>query len=94
MESVDSFCSGSLFCGNLQGIDDVNPFDDQHIAFFFDFSIYVGCQKAVACGYLSRFQRAAECTGQSAPCGCTDVIESGGVGFVDCSIHAVMFCYL
>ncbi len=94
MEPVHSFCRAPLFRRDLQCVCGVNPLNDQHIAVLFDFSLYVGRQKAVACRYLARLQRAAECAGQSAACGRIDIIERGGVRLMDGGVHAVMFRHL
>ena len=91
MEPVYPFCRLPLLWGNFQCVSGVNPFDHQYVAVFFDFSFHVGRQKAVARRYLTRLQRAPEGAGQSAACGCIDIVERGGMRLVDGGIHAVMF---
>ena len=94
VEPVYPFSRLPLIGSHFQSVGGVNSLDDQYIAVLFDLSFHVGCQAAVARRYLARLQRAPEGAGQSAACGCIDIVERGGMRLVDVGVHAVMFGHL
>jgi hypothetical protein len=75
---------------NSQIIRDVNPFDNQHVVLFLNFTLYIRGKQAIASRNFARFQRATKGTGQSAARRGHQIIQRGGVGIVDVRIHAVM----
>ena len=82
-----------LIPGELQSICDVNSFDYNDIVFvFFNFSRRRRDKVSFACRNVTRFQRAAKGSRQSAGSGSHDVIERCGVWLVDVGVYVVMFC--
>jgi hypothetical protein len=76
--------------GQFQMVVRVDPLDDQDLAVLFDFSPSVADQPAVASRDFARFQRAAERAGQSPGSGRHQVVEGGGVGFVNVGVNPVV----
>jgi hypothetical protein len=96
--SVHSLYCPSCFRGSLEVIQNVNAPYQQHFVFGLYLASNIGRQLAVACVYLSRFQRASEGTGQSAARDSYDLIErccvrlrnfrTGTIVLGDCAVQA------
>ena len=68
----------------------MNPADNQHISVFFNFPPCLRNQSSFTGRNFARFQRAAKGTGQSAGrCG-NNIIQRGGMRFVDLRVNTVM----
>lgn len=90
MYLVDALNSLASFNRGDDVIDDVNAFYHKDFVFDLDFASDIGRQAAIACIDLARFQRAAECAGQSATRGRNDVIQCGRMGRKRFGAGAVM----
>ena len=62
---------------SLELVANPNPLDDQYPAVYLDLALGFRRQVPLGCFDLARFQRAAQCSGQSAGGGGDDVVERG-----------------
>jgi hypothetical protein len=65
VKAVHALGGFAVFGSGFEMIIDVNAFDNQHPALFFDFALCCGGQGAFAGRNFTRFQRAAKGAGQS-----------------------------
>lgn len=84
-----------LGCGLLTGlrpkaVGHMDAFDDQNTAVLFYLSHRVRYQPPLTSRNPARLQRAAQGAGQSAGSGRYQVVNGGGMRFVDCLIHTIV----
>jgi hypothetical protein len=90
VKTVDPLGRIPVFRGYLQMVGYMDAPDHQDLAILSNFTLYFGDQEAFTGRNLTRFQRAAKGSGQSAAGGSYQIIKGGGVWFVNRRINPIM----
>ena len=90
VEAVNALGSFAVFGGQFELIGHVDAPQNEDVAIFADIAAYIGGQITFTRRNLTRFQRAAKGSSQSATCGRNYIVNRRSVGIVDVGIDLVM----